>query len=213
MSEFETEYLKMLRKHAKDTRAFLRNEAKPERERSVCRAFLRAIGVAFEESEVVAPATEPADVDFRTARFQIREVLDPGRKRGDDWKRKEMKYLEATSLDELMEPYSPPTPVTLPILVPEVIKALSEKSRKYGAGCSDIDALVYVNLQDQYLAVHSEMPALDELKRQGWRSVVLLFSPYGVILFAKPTAPDFLVAKEPGQYMEWKDIDSLYESV
>ena len=78
MCETETEYLEKLRKHASDTRAFLKNEAKPERERSVCRAFLRTIGVKFNESELVAPTAEPADVAFRTARFQIREMLDPG---------------------------------------------------------------------------------------------------------------------------------------
>lgn len=73
MCKTETEYLKNLRKHASDTRrVFFGNKAKPidmksERERSVCRAFLRAIGVAFEEHELIAPSTEPADVAFRTA--------------------------------------------------------------------------------------------------------------------------------------------------
>ena len=212
MCETEMEYLVKLRKHASNTRAFLENEAKPERERSVCRAFLRTIGVGFDESELMAPTVEPADVAFRTARFQIRKVLDLGRRRGDVWKHKEKKFTEAKSLAELSEPYSPPTPVTLATLVPKIVVALSEKSQKYGTGCKDIDALVYVNLHDHYLEAHSDMPPLDELKRQGWRSVALLFSPYGVILFAEPTAPDHLTEKYPGQYMEWEDIDLLFEA-
>ncbi len=206
------EYLAKLRKHASNTRAFLKNEAKPERERSVCRAFLRTIDVGFDEAELVAPTVEPADVAFRTARFQIREVLDPDRKRGDDWKHKEKKFTEAKSLEALIEPYSPPTPVTLATLVPKIVEALSEKSQKYGTECKDIDALVYVNLRNQYLEAHSDIPPLDELKWQGWRSVALLFSPYGVILFAEPTAPDFLTAKEPGKYKKWEDIGSLFEA-
>lgn len=212
MCKTETEYLENLRKHASDTRVFLGNKAKPERERSVCRAFLRAIGVAFEEHELRAPTTEPADVAFRTARFQVREILEQNRRRGDDWKEKEKKYSEATSLDELLEPYSPPTSVNLEMLVPEIVTALSEKAQRYGAGCKDIDALVYINLQDQFLAPDSDLPKIDQLKSQGWRSVSFVFPPYGVILFATSSAPSFLTAAGPGQYMKWKDIDSLFEA-
>lgn len=72
MNTTENDILNELKKHATDTRTFLSNKMKPERERSVCRAFLRAIGVSFEESEIIAPTDEPADVAFRDARFQIR---------------------------------------------------------------------------------------------------------------------------------------------
>lgn len=213
MCKTETEYLENLRKHATDTHVFLGNEAKPERERSVCRAFLRTIGVAFEEPELIAPTNESADVAFRTAQFQIREILEPGRRRGDDWKKREKIYSEANSLAELSEPYSPPTAVKLHILVPEIVKAISGKARKYGAGCNSIDMLVYVNRTDWYLAAHSELPNMNDLYLQGWRSVSLIFPPYGVILFAKhKTAPDFLTALKPGKYMEWKDIDTLFDA-
>lgn len=214
MCKTDIEYIENLRKHAIETRTFLGNKAKPERERSVCRAFLRAIGVAFEECELVAPAPtgEPSDVDFRAARFQIKELLEPGRKRGDEWKEKEKKYSEANSLIELLEPYSLPTSVELQILVPEIVQTQSEKSQKYGAECSAIDALVYVNLKEQFLAPHSDMPSLDKLRSQEWRSVSLLFPPYGVILLAGPMAPDFLRALEPGQYKKYEDICSLFEA-
>jgi hypothetical protein len=162
MCKTETEYLENLRKYASDTRLFLGNKAKPERERSVCRAFLRAIGVAFEEHELIAPTTEPADVAFRTARFQIREILEKNRRRGDDWKEKEKKYSQATSLDELLESYFPPISVNLELLVPEIVTAMSEKAQRYGAGCKDIDALVYINLQDQFLAPDSALPKIDQ---------------------------------------------------
>jgi len=212
MCKTETDYLEKLRKHASDTRAFLSNKAKPERERSVCRAFLRAIGVSFQDYELVAPTDEPADVAFRSARFQIREILEPNRRRGDDWKETEEKYVEVNSLDELTEPYSPPTSVGLGALVLKIVEALSEKAQKYGAGCNDIDALVYVNLKDQFLAADSDLPNLDKLRSQEWRSVSFVFPPYGVILFATSMAPNFLTALKPGQYMEWQDIDSLFEA-
>jgi len=212
MCKTETEYLENLRKHATDTRVFLGNKAKPERERSVCRAFLRTIGVAFEEHELIAPTEEPADVAFRTAQFQIREILEPDRRRGDDWKKRAKKYAEADSLTDLLEPSPPPTAVDLRMLVPEIIAAISEKAKKYGAGCNGIDMLVYVNLTNRYLAAHSELPNMNELHLQGWRSVSLMFPPYGIILFAESAAPDFLAALKPEQYMEWKNIDTLFEA-
>lgn len=213
MCKTETEYLEELRKHASDTRSFLGNKEKPERERSVCRAFLRAIGVAFEECELIAPTDEPADVNFRKARFQIREILEPNRRRGDDWKEKEKKYSEANSLSDLMDPYSSPISVELQMLVPKIVDALSEKAQKYGAGCNNIDALVYVNLENQFLAPDSDLPNLNKLQSQGWRSASFVFPPYGVILFATSTAPDFLTSMKPGQYMEWQDIESLFEAL
>jgi len=211
MCKTETELLEKLRKYASDTRTFLSNKMKPERERSVCRAFLRTIKVPFKEHELIAPTDEPADVAFRTARFQIREIHEPNRRRGDEWKKKEMKYSEASSLDDVMEPYSQPTSVALAEFVPKIVDALSKKAQKYGTGCNDIDALVYVNLENQFLAADSDAPNLDKLKSQGWRSVSLLFPPYGVILFAEPTAPDYLEILAPGQYMGWSDMYSLFE--
>lgn len=92
----DREYLEKRRVHVADTRTFLGNKMKPERERTVCRAFLRAIGVSFIDSELHAPTVEPVDVEFRDARFQVRDLLRD-RKRGDDWKNRETRYAEAQS--------------------------------------------------------------------------------------------------------------------
>jgi len=214
-------YFDNMRKHVIETITFFSNsngnEEKEERERSTCRAFLRTIGVAFEEKELLAPAPsgEPSDVDFRSARFQIREILDQNRKRGDEWKKKLKEYSEKKQAKEWLKPYSLSTSIELQELMPKIVQALLEKFNKpnYGAVvCSSIDALVYVNLKDQHLATHSNMPNLDELRSQGWRSVSLLFPPYGVILYADSMAPDFLCALEPGQYMKFEDISSLFDT-
>jgi len=128
----------------------------------------------------------------------------------DEWKYKEKKYSQPT-FDALWKPYSPPTAVNLEILVPKIVTALSKKVQKYGAGCKDIDALVYINLEHQFLAPDSVLPEIDQLKSQGWRSVSFVFSPYGVILFATSSAPSFLTGAGAGQYMKWHDIDSLFK--
>jgi len=215
MNEVDRKYLQKLKDHASDTRTFLSNKMKSERERAVCRAFLRTIGISFEESEIIVPSTEPADVSFRTARFQIRDLLEPDRKRGDDWKKREQKYLTAKSLDDVMVPAPLPIALGFDRLVPELEITLSAKAQKYKRnykdGCTEIDALIYVDLKDRFLAVNSRMPDLEGLKSQGWRSVSLLFSPFGVVLFTGPTAPEFLRGIPPGPHMEWQDIDTLFE--
>jgi len=212
MDKFETEYLSMLLKHAKDTRKFLEDSSKPERERSVCRAFLRTIGVNFCDSELIAPTREPADVDFRKARFQVMEMLDRDRRRGAEWKDRGRSYDESASLDTLLEPYSPSARTDLGDLIPDIVKALSKKARKYGAGCADLDALVYVNLEEKFLSPRFQLPELTELLSQRWRSVSLLFPPYGVILNAESTAPDFLRHLVPSQNMKWEDVGALFEA-
>jgi len=47
------------------TRLLLAHRMKPARDRAVVRAFLRALGVAFTEAEIVAPVEAPIDVRFR----------------------------------------------------------------------------------------------------------------------------------------------------
>lgn len=184
---------------------------KPERERSVCRAFLRTLGVPFNDSELIAPTIEPADVTFRDARFQVRDLLRE-RKRGDDWKERENQYRQAHSLDDLVEPYSPPVPIELESLVPEVAAELSEKATKYGVGCKGIDALVYVDLEGAFLKANSPVPNTNALERQGWRSVSLLFSPYGVVLLATTNAPTFLRDAVSRTSLKWVNIDTLFEA-
>jgi len=224
MNNFDKDYLEKLRNHAAETCTFFSNSSRLERERSVVRAFLRTLGISFEESELIAPCTEPVDVKFRTARFQNREYLI--HKPNNDWKQKEKKYKNAT-LDEedeededslakvLIEPYLPPTPISLAELIPEISNGLSKKAREYPKkyppnGCRDIDALVYINLKDRYLKVDSQPLDIKALKSQGWRSVSILFLPYGIVLTAETDAPDFLRSIEGLLQNSWKNPTTIF---
>jgi very-short-patch-repair endonuclease len=86
MERDEAEYLRKLQEHVAETRRLFSNTMKPERERMVCRAFLRCVGIKFCDQEIIASDTEPVDVVFRSAKFQIRELLGSDRKRGDELK-------------------------------------------------------------------------------------------------------------------------------
>ncbi len=204
-------YLESLREHVAETRRIFSSKMKEERERMVCRAFLRCLGVSFHEDEIVAPYTEPIDVVFRSAKFQIRELMEPNRKRGDELKEFQHKVRNATSIEDVMAPYSPPRPLSLQELADEVTSALSEKVAKYGKGCMDLDALVYVDLEQRYLDAKTNMPGLSKLQSQGWRSVSALFTPYSIVFLAGASAPDFILTNSGRAISQWSDLDSLFD--
>src|SRR5919198_4450877 len=58
-------------------RLLLAQRMKPQRDRAVVRALLRVLGVAFAESEIIAPVEAPIDVRFRQAQFHLRELGEP----------------------------------------------------------------------------------------------------------------------------------------
>jgi hypothetical protein len=208
----EAQYLIKLQEQVAKTREFFRPVMKSERERSVCRAFLRCLGINFSEEEIIVSTTEPIDVRFRSANFQIRELLDPGRKRGDELKETQGKYEKATSIEDLSTPYKPSRPCCLKQSVTKVTQALQEKAEKYGKGCQELDALVYVDLQDQHLDVKSQFPNVTPLKAQGWRSASVIFAPSSVILFANPDAPVFLLNHAGQVQLCANKWDTLFEA-
>ncbi len=207
------EHLIRLRKHAADTLRYLSNPLKPERERAVCRAFLRCVGVRFTDDEMKAPCQEPADVCFRDARFQIRELIEPGRRRGDEWKQRQVRWNKACSVAETTERVILPILMRRSELVDAVTGALESKSKKYGpSGCSTTDALVYANLTDtRFLMRRSTAQDLNRLSAQGWRSVSVLFPPYGIVLFARDSAPEFLHRLVGKVRKAWRKPDGLFD--
>src|ERR1044071_8160675 len=78
---------------------------KPERERLIAKAFLRALSVSFEPEEIKSVNDEFPDVEFRFHHFEIKEMLDPGRKRHDEYKRDLEKLQKATKLRDVMYSY------------------------------------------------------------------------------------------------------------
>lgn len=204
--------LDRLRAHAADTVEFLSNDQKPERERAVCRAFLRCLGVNFSEDEIRAPCPEPIDVSFREARFQIREILDKGRRRLDEWREYLDRWTKARSIDDVTEVSTPSRPMSPGDVTLAVVEALSKKAKKYGAAqCSTLDALVYINLKARHLYPTTGFGDTSALEKQDWRSVSILMPPYGVVMMARMGAPNLLRERLHKTLMEWESPDGLFD--
>ena len=177
--------------------AFFSNPQKADRELKVVRAFLRSIGEPFSEGEVVVGLSEPIDVSFRSARFQVREIVG-NRRRMDEFRKRLDRARKARSIPDLMEPWASSKQMSPDELAQLVASALVPKSRRYGpTSCSELDALVYVNPGGQHLWPVSPPTdeALSAMLDQDWRSVSILFPPYGAVFFARPNGPEFLRTK------------------
>lgn len=209
----EHAYLEALRAQAADTVRYLSERQKPERERAVCRAFLRCIGVAFAEQEIVAPAGEPADVSFREARFQVRELMED-RRRHDEWKAKLRRLNEARTLDDVGVKWNGlPARMSRSDLLADLTAALDDKARRYGREqCAALDALVYVNLtMTRVLDPNTARGETAGLEAHGWRSVSLVFPPYGMVAYATANAPHFLRSVAGWALHAWGDPQNLFD--
>ena len=200
-----------LERQTEETVRFFSNRMKPERERTACAAFLRCLGVAFQDHEIVSSLSEPPDVVFRSAAFEVREILDPGRERGKEYHEDLERIRCARSLEDLAEPYRPESVPWGKVLV-LVQVGLAEKSAHYAAAVrAKLDALFYVNLTGKSLDGRSLLPDAQSLAGQGWRSVSVLFPLYACVLWAGDEAPDFLRYPASRVRSEWRDLDSLWE--
>lgn len=178
----------------------------------VCTAFLRCLGIKFSPANIESPQEDPPDVKFEEANFEVRELLNKGRRRGDEYKKRYGALKNAKNVADTLLPYKSPTPISYKKIFEIITAALSKKANRYGQqGCSSLDALVYVNLQNRFLDPTTTIPTVDSLVSQGWRSVSFVFPPYSHVVFAKDTAPDFLKSNEGQAKKEWDDPDSFFE--
>jgi hypothetical protein len=192
--EFEVLWLESLREEAADTIDLLSNARKQERERRTCAAFLRCAGVNFTVDQILSSATEPPDVVFGQALFEVTIVLPPGRRMHAEWRATAVHREDARQIDDLIEPYARPEVLSREALVHLVTPASSDKSERYSArnvSCSNYDLLVYAN-RKAVLQPESRNPNIDAVLRHGWRSLSVLLPPYGYVIYAAPEAPQCL---------------------
>lgn len=208
----DQKYIENLLARSKETLSILSNREKAKRERMVGAAFLRCLGVPFSLDDIKSPQNDPPDIIFQDAKFEVRDLLDEGRRRGDEYKERHKTLTEATSIEDTLLLYKSPTPISYKKIFELVTAALSKKALRYGkVGCSNLDALVYVNLQNRFLNPNSNISNFNILVSQGWRSVSFVNPPYSHVIFAHENAPKFLKAKAGDTKQEWSDPDTFFE--
>jgi hypothetical protein len=210
--EFE-EYRRELIEYDRETIHFLSSQKKSERERCVCAAFLRCLGVDFSVAELVAvpESQSPPDVAFREACFEVCDVLDSGRRPHDEAKARVVHLEQAKTLEDVLVPVRHRVPLAYVEVFHHVTEALAKKAARYGmAVCTNLDALVYVRLQNMFLDSGSSLPSCAALTKQGWRSVSFVMPPYSHVMHAGEGAPAFLGAFVRQTRQEWHEPDTFF---
>lgn len=169
---------------------FFGNDHKLDREKWVASRLLSGLNMRFEDNEL-AEAEEPADVSFRDARFQVKELMDRGRRRGDEFKESLRVAETADQQSDLLEPYCPKD---MPLkLVADLCAGRAESlSNKYGpAEKAATDLLLYFNYLDYGVIASVQY---EPIERYGFRSISLVTNSQVMVLTADATAPEFLTS-------------------
>ena len=188
------------------TRLVLTQRRKPERDCAMLHAFLRALGVAYADAELVASVEAPIDVRFREAQFHLRELRahSPGR---------DGQELAGAHQSRACAHGGAPHDLTegrqRAVLLPHVTAVLAPHAAWYGARCIGLDALVVVDACQCGLAQPALETGVAALPWQGWRSVSVWWPPYGLVLYAASGAPAFLCVATSTAFQHGDTIDTL----
>lgn len=189
----DEEFLEDRRNALRESVEYFSGKNKPERERWVCHEFIQNLGLSYDESEVVTPYDEPPDVVFRDCRFEIKELLDPGRRRHAEYKASLQKALEITDPQDLLKQFTPQD-ITPQQIGDRILKELDALQQRYAPSTRrHLDILFYVNLQEHFLKAGAMPPAV-EFASYGWRSVSAIMGWGALVMCAAPDAPAFLVS-------------------
>jgi len=169
----------------------LGNKGKTDREVLTVCAFLRCINQPFEESSVNPSNDRFPDVRYGNISFEVKELMDEGRRRLDEYKRDLEAIKRATSMQDLLEHYTPVENSIKDIFekiqkkVDEVSPHYSEEARK------STNLLVYFNLLDVIVPTPQQVGEI-HFNRQNWNSILVVGSSWALVIAAAQEAPSFI---------------------
>jgi Putative endonuclease, protein of unknown function (DUF1780) len=174
------------------TRLLLAQRTQPRRDRAMVCALLRVLGVPYAEAEIIAPVEAPIDVQFRQAQFHLRELCD--HPQACVWQARDTLGHQASRRADKGDLPQAAVGIDLTVSVSHIAAALAQHAEWYGARCVGLDAVVAVDGHQCVLAPLTQLAEINALPMQGWRSVSVVCPPYGMVVYAASTAPDFLRA-------------------
>jgi hypothetical protein len=174
---------------------FYSNGSKEEREAWVLECFLELLGIPFKAGDFETDRGEPVDLGFEAGNFQIKELLDEGRKRNDEVMLALEKARQSTAEEVATVSRFEPEFLTVPQLAKRLAPEMVTKiERYYGCNADTTDLLFYANLQCIFIEDAAFKPIDIELPPAlfAWRSVSITSGTKAAVLFASADAPAFL---------------------
>lgn len=188
----DDEYLKSIREDLKQSVDFFSSRDKFILEKWVVNNFLTNLSIDYGESELLRGG-DPPDVIFRDAQFEVKEIMDKGRKRHAEFKQALARANVATDPAELLEEYSPKDLTISEVYDLVYTRATDLAERKYPPQVrKQMDLLCYVNLDDVMGLIETPYPDVSFLAALGYRSVSFLDGHRSCVFCAKASAPSFL---------------------
>jgi hypothetical protein len=167
--------------------AFYGNPSKFEREKWVARRLVSSLGIAFQDEEFKL-GEEPSDVLFRSAHFQVKEMLNEGRKRTQELKEKLKRAKAAESFTELQEHYTPQD-ITFTEIVERCAKFVNDITNHYGPReRNNTDLICYFN----YVDYHETNAVKIENGNNAFRSFSIVSNRFCAVVKTAEDAPNFL---------------------
>lgn len=198
-SSAEADLLAEMKRDWTEHLQFYSNKGKEERERWVVGEFLTQLAVRFAPDELRSPPQHSkVDVEFREARFQVKEIPDPNVRRSDEIRDTYRRVVGAKTLKDTLDPgviYDVPPVVNGYEIVRENARQLA-LSKKYIDCKSGLDLIYYITrTRVSIIQMQDVNPA--ELCSFGWRSVSYLMGNHALVLCTAFNVPGFLVEAIP----------------
>ena len=171
--------------------SFFSNPNKLKRETWVITEFLKNLGIDFQKDELKSTSSDPPDIIFRNAAFEIKEIDEEKRRRHDEYKQKLEIAKSATNLKDLMRPYK-----FKEITLQEVVNRINRKLEKLTYSpdfCKKTNLLFYTNYS--LIGEHGYTIAKKEVWTK-WQSVsTVANNNISCVLLVANNAPKFLRLK------------------
>lgn len=169
---------------------FFSPQAKEEREKWIAEHFLSFVRPGTPDSEIRWVDAEPWDVLCLGAKFQIKEIQEPGRRRHMDYKEALVKARNVADPNELLEPYTPTT-IRAADAQARVVAQLRAWTDKYAPDVAIcLDLLVYLNIESSVSTDNLVISDTADLAR--WRSVSVVCNDCAFVMVAAAGAPNYL---------------------
>ncbi len=192
----DEEILQALKEAAADDLRFYSNLGKTERERWVVAELLSQLSISFVESELESPNQQSKiDVLFRTANFQIKEIVDPDLQRGRVAKEAFNGLKDAAKLEDIRLPSIVVRDATPPAQAYDLVLREAKKlsgDERYRKVSNQIDLLFYVT-RTRTAPIQPGQINPKDWQDIGWRSVCCLIGTQAKVLHCTKGAPKFIM--------------------
>jgi hypothetical protein len=165
---------------------------KAERERWVVQAFLDNMNIQYAGQDVVSPEQDPPDVIALGGSFEVKEILDPGRKRHKEYKDELERAKKITDPQDLLTPFRPKDSSISEIYQRCLIEAEKLNSKYAPRDRESMDLLFYVNLEHIFGVDEEPYPDVSQIQYCGWRSVSFVKGQIACCFCASEHAPEWL---------------------